>query len=93
LICYAEDGRYPINNNIVKNAIRPIMLGRQNWLFTGSEHAGCRAAAILSLLATAKENGLEPYVWLKDTLKKLPGWPCSLIDELVPLRWPNTPNT
>ena len=86
LIRYVESGTLPIDNNVVENAIRPITLGRRNWLFTGSERAGCRAAAIQSLLATAKLNGLEPYAWLKDTLEKLPTWPYSRIDELLPLR-------
>jgi len=86
LIRYLDNGILPIDNNMVENAIRPITLGRRNWLFTGSERAGCRAAAIQSLLATAKLNGLEPYAWLKDTLEKLPTWPYSRIDELLPLR-------
>jgi len=86
LIRYVDSGILPIDNNMVENAIRPITLGRRNWLFTGSERAGCRAAAIQSLLATAKLNGLEPYAWLKDTLEKLPTWPYSRIDELLPLR-------
>ena len=83
---YAEDGELPIDNHSVENVIRPIALGRRNWLFTGSERAGCRAAAIQSLLGTAKLNALEPYAWLKDTLEKLPDWPYSRIDELLPLR-------
>lgn len=86
LIRYVDSGILPIDNNMVENAIRPITLGRRNWLFTGSERAGCRAAAIQSLLATAKLNGLEPYAWLKDVLEKLPTWPYSRIDELLPLR-------
>jgi hypothetical protein len=69
LIRYVDSGHLPIDNNMVENAIRPITLGRRNWLFTGSERAGRRAAAIQSLLATAKLNGLEPYAWLKDTLE------------------------
>lgn len=85
LMRYVDGGTLPIDNNMVENAIRLITLGR-NWLFTGSERAGCRAAAIQSLLATAKLNGLEPYAWLKDTLEKLPAWPHSRIDELLPLR-------
>jgi transposase len=83
---YVEDGAYPIDNNPVENAIRPVCLGKKNWLFAGSERAGKRAAAIQSLLATAKLNGIEPYAWLKDTLEKLPAWPNSRIDELLPLR-------
>ena len=83
---YAEDGTYPIDNNPVENAIRPVCLGKKNWLFAGSERAGGRAAAIQSLLAAARLNGIEPYAWLKDTLEKLPAWPNSRIDELLPLR-------
>lgn len=86
LVRYAESGELPIDNNPVENAIRPIAVGKKNWLFAGSERAGRRAAAIQSLLATAKLNGLEPSAWLKDTLEKLPTWPNSRIDELLPLR-------
>lgn len=89
LIRYVASGSLPIDNNLVENAIRPITLGRRNWLFTGSERAGRRAAAIQSLLATAKLNDLEPLAWLKDTLEKLPSWPHSRIDELLPFRAAN----
>ncbi len=65
-----------------------MALGRKNWLYFGSERAGRRAANIQSLLETARLNGLEPYAWLKDTLEKLPVWPNSRIDELLPLRRP-----
>jgi len=82
---YAETGHLPIDNNPVENCIRPIALGKKNWLFTGSERAGQRAAAIQTLLGTAKLNGLNPADWLKDTLDKLPAWPNSRIDELLPL--------
>jgi len=85
LIRYAETVHLPIDNNAVENAIRPIALGKKNWLFTGSERAGIRAAAIQSLLGTAKLNGLNPAQWLADTLEKLPTWPYSRIDELLPL--------
>ena len=86
LVVYAQSGDIPIDNNPVENCIRPIALGKKNWLFAGSERAGCRAAAIQSLLATAKLNGLEPLAWLTTTLEKLPTWPNSRIDELLPLR-------
>ena len=76
----------PIDNNPVENAIRPIALGKKNWLFAGSERAGKRAAAIQSLLATAKLNGLEPAAWLKSTLERLPTCPNSRIDELLPIK-------
>ncbi|OZB82252.1 MAG: IS66 family transposase [Halothiobacillus sp. 13-55-253] len=86
LIRYAETGHLPIDNNPVENAIRPIALGKKNWLFAGSERAGKRAAAIQSLFATARLNDIEPAAWLKDTLEKLPTWPNSRIDELLPIR-------
>lgn len=84
---YAQTGDLPIDNNPVENAIRPIAIGKKNWLFAGSERAGKRAAAIQSLLATAKINGLEPAAWLKSTLEKLPACPNSRIDELLPIKY------
>ncbi len=72
LVRYLDDGRYPIDNNLIENAIRPIAVGRKNWLSAGSHTAGQRAAAIMSLLATAKANGLEPHAWLTDVLTRLP---------------------
>jgi hypothetical protein len=82
---YAHTGHLPIDNNTCENTIRPIALGKKNWLFVGSERAGKRAAAIQSLLGTAKLNGLNPTQWLNETLEKLPTWPYSRIDELLPL--------
>jgi transposase len=81
---YASSGTLPIDNNPVENAIRPIAIGKKNWLFAGSERAGRRAAAIQSLFATAKLNGLDPACWLADTLDKLPTCPNSKIDSLLP---------
>ena len=83
---YASSGSFPIDNNPVENIIRPIALGRKNWLFTGSERAGKRAAAIQTLLGTAKLNGLNPAAWLRDTLEKLPTCLNSQLDSLLPLR-------
>lgn len=85
LIRYANTGHLPIDNNVVENCIRPIAIGKRNWLFAGSERAGQRAAAIQTLFGTAKLNGLDPSAWMKDTLEKLPIWPNSRIDELLPL--------
>lgn len=81
---YASAGHLPIDNNPVENTIRPIAIGKKNWLFAGSERAGKRAAAIQSLLATAKLNGLDPAAWLRDTLEKLPTCRNSHIDALLP---------
>ena len=86
LVRYANSGDLPIDNNPIENAIRPIAIGKKNWLFAGSERAGKRAAAIQTLFGTAKLNGIEPCAWLKDVLEKLPTWPNSRIDELLPLR-------
>ena len=83
---YADSGHLPIDNNPIENTIRPIAIGKKNWLFAGSERAGKRAAAIQTLLATAKANGIEPFVWLKESLEKLPTCPNNRIDELLPLR-------
>jgi transposase len=84
LLRYASSGSLPIDNNPVENAIRPIAIGKKNWLFAGSERAGRRAAAIQSLFATAKLNGLDPARWLANTLDKLPTCPNSKIDSLLP---------
>ena len=84
---FLEDGDVPISNNWVENHIRPIALGRANWLFAGSLRAGKRAAAIMSLLHSARINGHEPYAYLKDVLERLPTHPASRIDELLPHRW------
>ena len=64
--------------------MRPVAVGRKNWLFAGSLRAGQRMAAILSLLETAKLNGHDPYIWLRDVLTRLPSWPNSRINELLP---------
>ena len=87
---YLDDGRFPIDNNPIENAIRPIALGRKNWLFAGSESAGKRAAAIMSLIATAKINGLDPHAWLTDVLTRLPTTLDRHIGDLLPHRWQYT---
>ena len=85
LVRYARTGHLPIDSNPVENVIRPIAVGKKNWLFAGLERAGQRAAAIQSLLGTAQLNSFDPASWLKNTLTKLPAWPNSRIDELLPL--------
>jgi len=84
---YLNDGRYPIDNNPVENAIRPIALGRKNWLFMGTEQAGRRAANIMSLIASARLNDLNPWLYLKDVLTRLPTHPHSRLNELLPYYW------
>jgi hypothetical protein len=88
---FLDDGELPIDYNWVENRIRPIALGWQNWLFAGSLRAGKRAAAVMSLIHSAKLNGLDPYVYRRDVLERLPSQPDSRIEELLPHRWlPNT---
>ena len=84
---FIDDGRLPIDNNWIENQIRPIALGRKNWLFAGSLRAGQRAAAIMSLIQSARLNGHEPFAYLKDVLERLPTQPYSRIGELLPHRW------
>lgn len=85
-----SDGEVPISNNWVENQIRPIAVGRSNWLFAGSLRAGKGAAAVMSLLHSARLNGLDPYTYLKDVLQRLPTQPASRIEELLPHRWSPT---
>lgn len=87
LVRYIGDGDLPADNNWVENQIRPIAIGRNNWLFAGSLRAGKRAAAIMSLVHSAKLNGHEPHAYLKDVMQRLPTQPASRIGELLPHRW------
>ncbi len=87
LMRYLDDGAVPIDNNRVENLIRPWALGRKNWLFAGSLRSGRRAAAIMSLVQSAKLNGHEPYAYLKDVLTRLPTHKASAINELLPHNW------
>jgi hypothetical protein len=86
LSVYASTGHLPIDNNPVENALRPIALGRKNWLFIGSEAAGQRQANILTLLATAKANGIDPMSWLRSTLTRLPTTKHKELETLLPLK-------
>ncbi len=88
---FLHDGAVPIDNNHIENLIRPITLGRNNWLFAGSERAGKRAAAIQSLIQSARLNGLDPYAYLKDVLERLPTHKASTIEELLPHKWQPLP--
>src|SRR5207248_5757447 len=85
-----DDGDLPIDNNWLENRIRPIALGRQNWLFPGSLRAGKRAAAVMSLIQSARLNDHDPYRYLRDVLQRLPTQPASRIGELLPHSWMST---
>ena len=88
---FLDDGQLPIDNNWIENQIRPIAIGRSNWMFAGSLRAGQRAAAVMSLIQSAKLNGHDPYAYLKDVLARLPTQKYSQIEELLPHRWQSTP--
>ncbi len=84
---YLDDPALPIDNNHDEQQIRPWATGRKNWLFAGTLAAGQRAAAIMSLIQSAKLNGHDPYAYLKDVLARLPTHMARDIDELLPHRW------
>lgn len=84
LTAYLDDGRLEISNNAAENAIRPITLGRKNWLFAGSDSGGDRAAIMYTLIRTAKLNGLEPESWLRNILGRIGSHPINRLDELLP---------
>ena len=84
---FVDDGQLPVDNNWIENQIRPIAIGRNNWLFAGSLRAGQRAAAVMSLIQSARMNGHDPYAYLKDVLTRLPTHKASRIVELLPHRW------
>ena len=84
---FADDGQLPVDNNWIENQIRPIAIGRNNWLFAGSLRAGQRAAAVMSLIQSARMNGHDPYAYLRDVMARLPMQRASQIGELLPHRW------
>ena len=85
---YIDNGIAEIDNNIAERAIRAIAIGRKNWLFAGSKAGGERAAAIYSVIETAKLNGVEPQAYIADVIEKIAsGWPASRWDELMPWNW------
>ena len=84
---YLTDGRLQIDNNLVENTLRPLALGRRNWLFAGSESGGHAAAVILSLSCSCKAMGHNPWVYFTDLLTKLPTQPADRLRELLPGYW------
>ena len=84
LMLYASNGMLEIDNNLVENSIRPVALGKKNYLFAGSHDAAKRAAMIYSLLGTCKLKGVEPFVWLKNVFEVLPDWKFNGLEELLP---------
>lgn len=89
LTTYTQNGHWQIDNNAVENKIRPLALGRKNYLFAGSHQAAQQAAMMYSLLGTCKINGIEPLKWLTDTLRKLPDTKTSQLHQLLPINKEN----
>ncbi|MBX3728461.1 MAG: IS66 family transposase [Candidatus Sumerlaeia bacterium] len=88
LTLYAADGRVPIDNNAVERSIRPVALGRKNWLFAGSERGGQAAALFFSLIASARRADLNLWDYTTDLLTRLPSHPVNRLDDLLPDNWP-----
>ena len=91
---YVNDGRFCIDNNLVENAIRPLALGRKNFLFCGNHDAAVRAAIVYSLVDSCKALGVDPREWMEDVLLKIPGNENKhdVLRELLPDRWAKQTN-
>ena len=86
LILFASDGMLEIDNNLVENAIRPVALGRKNYLFAGSHEAARRAGIVYSFIACCKKNNIDPYSWLTETLQKISDTKTSELYKLLPVK-------
>jgi transposase len=85
---YLDDGRLEISNNAAENQIRPVALGRKNWLFSGSDAGGERAAAFYTIIRTARLNGIEPEADLRDVIARIGNHPINRLAELLPWNMP-----
>ena len=84
---YLDDGRLELSNNAAENQIRPVALGRKNWLFAGSDQGGERAALFYTLIRTAALNGIEPEAYLRDVIARIGSHPVNRLHELLPWNW------
>jgi transposase len=84
---FLDDGRICLSNNAAERAVRGIALGRKSWLFCGSDRGGQRAAAMYSLIVSAKMSDIDPQAWLADVLARINDLPVSKLDELLPWNW------
>ena len=87
LIRFLEDGRLCMSNNAAERALRCVAVGRRNWTFAGSDEGGRRAAAIYTLIETAKLNSVDPQAWLADVLGRINDQQASRLGELLPWNW------
>ncbi|MDR9395785.1 MAG: IS66 family transposase [Roseovarius sp.] len=88
---FLEDGRVCLSNNAAERSLRGVALGRKSWLFAGSERGGQRAAAIYTLIGTAKLNDIDPQAWLADVIARIADTPVSQLHELLPWNWQKQP--
>jgi hypothetical protein len=86
-IRFLDDGRICLTNNAAERALRCVALGRRAWLFAGSDRGGERAAAMFTLIETAKLNDVDPEAWLANVLRRIADHPASKLDELLPWNW------
>jgi len=84
---FLDVGRLCMSNNAAERVVRCVAVGRKSWTFAGSDEGGHRAAAIYTLIETAKLNGIDPQAWLADVLARLPDHPAKRIAELLPWNW------
>lgn len=84
---YVDDGDLHIDNNAAENAIRPIVLGRKNWLFAGSDNGGRTAAILSSFIGSCRRHDIDPFAYLRDVLSRIVSCPINEIDQFLPDRW------
>jgi hypothetical protein len=84
---FLDDGRLEMTNNAAERAIRPLALGRKNYLFAGSDEGGRRAAMMYTLIETARLNGVDPEAWLNDVIARIADHPINRVGELLPWNW------
>ena len=84
---YVEDGDLSINNNGAERSLRGVVVGRQNWLFFGSDGGGQTAAVLRSLIVSCQQAGVEPYAYLCDVLRRIADFPLQRLGELLPMNW------
>ena len=84
---YIDHPEARLDNNVAERGLRPLTIGRKNWLFVGSEDGGRSAATILSLVQTCRNLGINPQEYLEDVLRRIMSHPAKLIDQLLPDVW------
>ena len=89
---YIYDGRFEIDNNNIENAIRPLAIGRKNYLFAGSHESAQNIAMFYSFFATCKTNNINPYTWLCDVINRIPEHKANKLHELLPQNWEKKEN-